>query len=209
MKYRSPDSSAWPLMISGVRASSMRMLSTSSTIPKKRSRWTRWSSSVTMLSQEVVEPELVVRAVRDIRGIGLAPGDGLEVHEPLVVRRVAGLEEVRRRAPVRLLAEDHPDREPEEVVDRAHPLRVAPGEVVVDRDDVDAPAGDRVQDRGERGHEGLALAGAHLGDLALVEDDAADQLDVEVAHPERPDHRLAGHREGLGNDVVEGDLDLR
>ena len=58
--------------------------------------------------------------------------------------------------------------------------------------------------RGERRDEGLALAGLHLGDLALVEDDAADELDVEVAHAERPLHRLAGHREDLGQDVVEG-----
>ena len=70
-------------------------------------------------------------------------------------------------------------------------------------------SGDRVEDRRERGHEGLALAGPHLGDLALVEDGAADQLDVEVAHLERPDHRLAGHREDVGEDVVERVLDLR
>ena len=37
--------------------------------------------------------------------------------------------------------------------------------------------------------------------------DAADQLDVEVAHAERPLHRLAGHREDLRQDVVEGLLD--
>ena len=79
-----------------------------------------------------------------------------------------------------------PTRQAEEVEDRAHPLRVAPGQVVVDGDDVDALAGDRVEDRGERRDEGLALAGAHLRDLALVEHDAADQLHVEVAHAERP-----------------------
>ena len=102
---------------------------------------------------------------------------------------------------------DHPDAHAEEVEDRAHPLRVAPGEVVVDGDDVDAPAGQRVEDRGQRRDEGLALAGPHLGDLALVEDRAADELDVEVAHPERPLHGLAGHREDLGQDLVEGVLE--
>ena len=98
---------------------------------------------------------------------------------------------------------DHPDADAEEVEDRAHPLRVAPGQVVVDRDDVDAAPGQRVEDRGQRRDEGLALAGPHLGDLALVEHGAADELDVEVAHAERPLHRLAGHREDLGQDVVE------
>ena len=41
-----------------------------------------------------------------------------------------------------------------------------------------------------------------------MEDGAADQLDVEVAHAERSPHRLAAHREDLGQDVVEGGLDL-
>ena len=89
------------------------------------------------------------------------------------------------------------------MVDRAHPLRVAPGEVVVDGHDVDAAAGQRVEDRRQRRDERLALAGPHLGDPALVEDGSADELDVEVAHVERPLHGFAGHREDLGQDVVE------
>ena len=95
----------------------------------------------------------------------------------------------------------------QEVEDRTHPLRVAPGQVVVDGDDVDAAPGQRVEDRRQRRDEGLALAGPHLGDLALVEDGAAHELDVEVAHAERPLHGLAGHREDLGQDVVEGLLE--
>ena len=89
------------------------------------------------------------------------------------------------------------------VVDRAHPLGVAAGQVVVDRDDVDALAGQRVEDDGERGGQRLALAGLHLGDVAAVQDHAADQLHVEVAHAHRPLARLADDREGLGQQVVE------
>jgi len=37
-----------------------------------------------------------------------------------------------------------------------------------------------------------------------VEDGAADELDVEVAHPGRPAGGLADDREGLGQDVVHG-----
>ena len=51
--------------------------------------------------------------------------------------------------------------------------------------------------------EGLALACPHLGHFPLVQDLGAHQLDVEMAHPERPPHRLAGHREDFGQDVVE------
>ena len=83
-------------------------------------------------------------------------------------------------------------------------MGVAPGEVVVDGDDVDAAAGERVEDRRPRRDEGLALAGLHLGDPALVEHDAAHELDVVVAHPEGPLHRLAAGGEHLGQGLVEG-----
>ena len=57
------------------------------------------------------------------------------------------------------------------------------------------------------GDEGLALAGPHLGDPALVEHDAAEHLDVEVAHAQGPLHCHAGGGEDLGQDVVHGVLE--
>ena len=150
---------------------------------------------------QVVEAELVVGAVGDVGLVGLAPRARPQVDEPLVVRRVARLEQVRR------VVGDDADRQAQEVVDRAHPLGVAAGQVVVDGDDVDAPAGQAVEGGGQRRDQRLALAGLHLGDPALVQDDAADQLDVEVAHPEGPLHRLARRGEDLGQDLVHGVLD--
>ncbi len=146
---------------------------------------------------QVVEPELVVGAVRDVRGIGLAAGHRLQVDQPLVRGGELGLEQVRR------VVGDDADGQPEEVVDGTHPLRVAAGEVVVDGDDVGAAAAEAVEDRGQRRHEGLALAGPHLGDPSLVEGHRAHQLDVEVAHAEGPLHRLPAGREDLGDHVVE------
>ena len=98
---------------------------------------------------------------------------------------------------------DHADAEAEEAVDLAHPVGVAAGEIVVDGDDVDALALERVEIDGEGRDQGLALAGAHLGDLAAVEDDAADQLHVIMALAERAHRRLAHGGERLGQDVVE------
>ena len=101
-----------------------------------------------------------------------------------------------------------PTLTPEEVEDRAHPLRVAPGEVVVDGDDVDAAAGQRVEDRGQRSATRVLPSPVRISAiLPWWRTTRADQLDVEVAHPERPLHRLAGHREDLGQDVVEGRLE--
>ena len=128
---------------------------------------------------QVVEAELVVRAVGDVAAVGDLPF--------LVVQVVL----------------DDADRHAEEAVDAAHPLRVAAGEVVVHRDDVDALAGEGVQIRGQGGDERLAFAGLHLGDLAAMENDAADELDVEVPHVERAPSRLANDGERFGQQIVE------
>ena len=129
---------------------------------------------------QIVEAELVVGAVGDVAGIGLL---ALLVVEPV---------------------DDDADGEAEELVDLAHPFGVAAGEVVVDGDDVDAAAGERIEIDGKRRDQRLAFAGLHLGDAAFVQDHAADQLDVEMALPERALGRFAHGREGRHQNVVEG-----
>ena len=49
----------------------------------------------------------------------------------------------------------------------------------------------------------LSLARPHLGDMALVERDAADELDVEVAHVECAPPGLAHDRECLRQDCLD------
>ncbi len=62
--------------------------------------------------------------------------------------------------------DDQADLQAQEAVDLAHPLAVALGQVVVDRDDVDAPARQRVEVGGEGGYQRFALTGLHLGDAS-------------------------------------------
>ena len=99
---------------------------------------------------------------------------------------------------------DDADGQAEELVDAAHPLGVAVGQVVVDGDDVHALAGQRVQVDRQGGDQRLAFAGLHFGDLALVQDHAADQLHVEVAHVEDAAAGFADDGEGFDQEVVEG-----
>ena len=101
---------------------------------------------------------------------------------------------------------DHADRQPQKLVDLAHPLGVALGQVVVHRDHVHAVAGQRIQIAGQRGHQRFAFAGLHLGNLALVQHHAADQLHVEVPHLHRAPARLAHHRKRLGQNLVQRSL---
>ena len=146
---------------------------------------------------EVVEAELVVGAVDDVGAIGVVAGARPERGEP-DVRRGMG-----RVVAVRHLVLDDADLEAQRVVDRPHPLGIAPGQVVVHGDDVRARAGQRVQIGGEGCHQGLALAGGHLGDLPLVQHHPAHELDVEVPQAHRAARGLPHRREGLGQEVVE------
>src|SRR5687767_8613832 len=68
---------------------------------------------------------------------------------------------------------------------------------------MDALTGQRVQIDGERRDQRFALAGLHLGYLAAVEGNAADQLDVVVALAKRAHRRLADRGESLGKQIVE------
>ena len=88
-------------------------------------------------------------------------------------------------------------------MDPAHPLRVALGQVVVRGDDVHALALQGVQVRRHGGGEGLALTGLHLGDVALVQGDGAQDLHVERPLADGPAGSLPDHREHLGEQVVD------
>ena len=128
---------------------------------------------------QVVEAEFVVRAVGDVRAVG---GLAFAVGQSVL---------------------DDADLEAEEPVDLAHPLGVAARQVVVHGDDVDALAEQGVEVDGQGGDEGLALAGLHLRDLALVQDDAAHQLHVVVAHPQGAHRGLADGGEGRHEEVFQ------
>jgi hypothetical protein len=128
---------------------------------------------------QVVEAEFRVRPVRDVGRVCVSPlGEGHHVR-------------------------DKAGADPERVEHGLDPLRIALGEIVVDRDEMDVLPRERVQVERHRGDERLSFARAHLGDVALVEDDPAHHLDVEEADAHRPLERLAHRREYLEEDVLE------
>ena len=107
---------------------------------------------------QIIEAELRVRAVGDVAIVLLAA-------------------DARR-----LVVQNHADGQAEKLVNRAHPFRVARGEIIVHRHHVDAAAGERVEINRHGGDERLAFAGGHFGDLAQMLGDAADELHVERDH---------------------------
>ena len=120
---------------------------------------------------QIIETELAVRAVGDVHRVLLAAN----------IRR--------------LIVLNAADGQPEKTVKLAHPFGVAAGEVIVHRHEMRAAAGERVQIKRQRRDERLAFAGRHFRDPAAVQNDAADQLHIEVHHV--PGHRLIADRESL------------
>ena len=129
---------------------------------------------------EIVETELIVGAVGDVAGIG-----GLS------------------RSVIEAMNNDA-DGQAEEFIDSSHPLRITLGQVVVHRHEMDAPACERIEIQGERGSQGLALTGLHLGDLSFVKHDSTDELNIEVPHAEHAHRGLANHGEGLRKQIFQG-----
>ncbi len=151
---------------------------------------------------QVVEAELVVGAVGDVGLVGLAAPDGLQVAVAVVGVGVGRVEEERAEIRVGGGRLDDADRDAELMIDRPHPLNAVLGKVVVGGDEVRAAAGERIQVEGQGGDEGLAFAGLHFGDLALMEHHAADHLHVVVAQPERPLGRFAHRGERAREDLL-------
>ena len=125
---------------------------------------------------QVVESELIIRAVGHIGGIRLTSGDRAQLGGLLVAAVIFGIKEV--RAVVR----DHANGETHEGEDRTHPACVATGEVVVHGHHMHATATNSVDGGTERADERLPFTGAHLGDLPLMQHDGAKNLLVVWAH---------------------------
>ena len=100
------------------------------------------------------------------------------------------------------------DRQAEEVIQASHPLRIATRQVIIDRDDVNAFARDRVEVNGKRTHQGFTFTGTHLSDFTFVQYHAADHLDIEVAHPQDTLRRFAHNCKRLDLQLVQRSASL-
>ena len=128
---------------------------------------------------EVVETEFVIRPVGDIGIVG-----NLSLLEIQVMN-------------------DEAYREAQKFINLAHPFAVALGQVIVDRNDVDALSFQCIQVYRRRSNQGFTFAGAHLGDVAPMEDNAADELHIEVPHAQYTAGRFTDDRKSLGQEIVQ------
>ena len=129
---------------------------------------------------QVVEAEFVVRPIGDVAGEGR------------LFRVMVHLRQV------------DADGQAEEPVQLPHPFGVAIGQIVVHRDDMHAIAGQCIQIGRQGGDQGLSFAGAHFGNLAMMQNHAADQLHVEVPHSEGSLAGFTHHGKRLRQQRIKG-----
>ena len=95
------------------------------------------------------------------------------------------------------------DAQPQERVDLTHPFRVTLCQIIIDRNHVNALALERIQIGRQRRDQRLSFTGFHLGDAALMQNDAADDLYLEMLHADTSPRRLTADRKRLRQKVIQ------
>ena len=85
----------------------------------------------------------------------------------------------------------------------AHPFSITTRQIIVDRDYVDTSTRKGVEIARQCCNKRLAFASLHLGDLALVKNHTADQLNIKVTHSKDTLCRLSNYCEGLRKDFIQ------
>ena len=98
---------------------------------------------------QVVKTQLIVGAVGNVAGIGLATLGTVHIMD------------------------DQAHAEPQEAVHLAHPLTVTARQIIVHRHHVDALAAQCIQIGRQGGHQGFAFTGLHFGNTSLMQHNAA------------------------------------
>ena len=122
---------------------------------------------------QIIEAQLVIGGISDIRVISSA----------LFFLGLAALGNAHGKA--------------EKFIGRPHPVSITLGEILVHGNDVHGAAANRVQVRWQDRNKRLALTCTHLGDIAVVQHHASDQLDIECAHAQSAQAGLACYGESL------------
>ena len=128
---------------------------------------------------QIIKTELIVRSERDIAAI-----------------RVFALREVH-------IMDDQSDRKAEEMIEFAHFFTVAAGQIIVDRDHMNALAGQRIEIYRQCRDQCLSFTGAHLRNPSLMQAHTADQLHIEMAHAKHAARALAHDRKRLRQQIIE------
>ena len=97
---------------------------------------------------------------------------------------------------------DRSNGQPKGVINRSHPLHVASRQIVVHGYQMRATTEQGVEIQWQGGNQRLSFARFHLSDAALMEDNTAKELAIEMTHAGYPTRDFADCGVGFGKDVV-------
>ena len=103
---------------------------------------------------------------------------------------------------LRLLWIDNARCQPQSRINLAHPIGIAAGQIVVHGHDMHALACQSVQVSWECGDQSLAFTRLHLGDIALMQENATHQLRVEGAQTQGPACAFPAVCKGFGQNRI-------
>ena len=81
-----------------------------------------------------------------------------------------------------LIRLNNTDAHTQGLVNRRHPIGIAFRKVVVNRDYMHTVTRERIEISWQSCHKGFAFTGAHFGNAAFVQGDAANQLNIIMPH---------------------------
>ena len=128
---------------------------------------------------QVIKAVLVVGAVSDIAGVSSAT---------LVIIQAV---------------DDDTHAHAEKVINLSHPLRVAPGKVIIDGHNMDTTARQSIQINRERRDKRFAFSRFHFCNAALMQHHAADQLNIEMALTQRTPCSFPHGRKGWHKQIIQ------
>ena len=137
---------------------------------------------------QIIKPELVVRPVSDVGGIGFLARARPQIILDHVERAQAVAYHIGLRIRFfiirvineRLLVVNASRAQAQGVIDLAHPDRVTPGQIIVHRYQMTALALQGVQVNRKGGGKGFSFTGFHFGDHSLMQNDPSHQLYVKM-----------------------------
>ena len=153
---------------------------------------------------QVIKTKLAVSTISDIRPIGFGTINQIQLMQILTRIDLLKIDQESLTAILGTIRHlQHPHAQPQRLIDRGHPARIAAGQIIVDRDQMHPFAGQSVQVNRQGSHQGFAFAGTHLGDLALMQSNAPDHLNIIMAQSNRALAGFTNHGKCFGQQIIQ------
>ena len=102
------------------------------------------------------------------------------------------------------IVQDLTNGEAKRMINSAHPLCITLCQVIIHRDQVYAPSGQCIKIKRHGGDKGFSFAGLHLGNGAVVQHDAADELNIIGPFAQNASCSFPGNGKGLKKQISQG-----